>query len=178
MKITLPRLKAILLYFCDNTDKSLLGKVKLMKLFYFLDFLMVKNYGIPITFDRYVKMEHGPVPSTILNLVDTVETDFDSAELADTITVVREECSDRHRIVGKDHFTKQHEILFSKQELIVMAKVCARFGEMNAKNIEYESHQEAPFQKTEYLNDIDYALAADDPDCLVSKEVIELSLQI
>jgi len=85
MKIPLSKLKAMVLYFCGNTDPRFLGKVKLMKLFYFADFIHVKNFGSPITYDNYVRMEHGPIPSVILNLIDAVDGDVDSAELADII---------------------------------------------------------------------------------------------
>ena len=54
MKIPMPKLKAILLYFGTYTDNRFLGKVKLMKLFYFLDFMHVKKYGTPVTYDTYV----------------------------------------------------------------------------------------------------------------------------
>ena len=72
MKIPLSKLKAMLLFFASNTNPALLGKVKLMKLFYFCDFMNIKKYGAPITFDNYVHLEHGPIPSTIMNLVSLI----------------------------------------------------------------------------------------------------------
>jgi hypothetical protein len=66
----IPKLKAMIRYFATYTDPRSLGKKKLMKLFYFADFEHVKKYASPITFDNYVHLEHGPVPSTILNLVN------------------------------------------------------------------------------------------------------------
>ena len=85
MNIPVPKLKAILLYFANYTNSRFLGKVKLMKLFYFLDFLHVKKYGAPITYDTYVNLVHGPIPSAIKNLIDTADDDFDNSILADTI---------------------------------------------------------------------------------------------
>src|SRR5258708_29401514 len=86
MNLPIAKLKAILLYFANYTDTTFLGKVKLMKLFYFLDFMHLKTYGSPVTFDNYVNMEHGPIPSYIKNLVDTSTDDMDSSALADTIS--------------------------------------------------------------------------------------------
>ncbi|NCN39598.1 MAG: SocA family protein, partial [Candidatus Aenigmarchaeota archaeon] len=77
MKIPTAKLKAILLYFCNYTDTTFLGKTKLMKLFYFADFTHLKQFGSPITYDTYVKLEHGPIPSTIKSLVDTACENID-----------------------------------------------------------------------------------------------------
>ena len=79
MKIPKTKLKAMLRYFCTNTNPSFLGKTKLMKLFYFADFLHVKKYGVPITYDTYIRLEHGPVPSKILNLVNSIIDDNEQA---------------------------------------------------------------------------------------------------
>ena len=57
--ITLDKIKSIKIYFAKNTNSQYLGKVKLMKLFYFLDFTHVKDYGIPVTYDTYYKLETG-----------------------------------------------------------------------------------------------------------------------
>ena len=178
MKIPLAKLKAILIYFGNNTDPRFLGKVKLMKLFYFLDFTHVKTYGSPITYDRYMKMEHGPIPSTILNLVDAVDDDLDNAELADTIKIEKAAGSDMHRISPTRLFTEYDRGYFSETELEVLAKVCARFGDKTGRVIEEASHKEAPWTKTAFLEEIPYTLATEDNDCLVDKETIELALSL
>ena len=104
MSIPLLKLKAILLYFCQNTDPKFLGKVKLMKLFYFLDFTHVKKYGSPVTFDTYVHLEHGPIPSTIKNLIDDACDDIDHSILADTIYCENVEGISMKRILSKRAF--------------------------------------------------------------------------
>ena len=87
MMIPIKKLKAVILFFGTHTDTKFLGKVKLMKLFYFLDFMHVKNYGSPVTYDNYINLEHGPIPSAIKNLVDTATDDVDNSLLADTISI-------------------------------------------------------------------------------------------
>ena len=66
MKISETKVKRMILYFAQRTDATLLGKTKLMKLFYFSDFRHVKKYLTPITNDVYVNLEHGPVSSAII----------------------------------------------------------------------------------------------------------------
>jgi len=178
MKISLPKLKAILLYFGNSTDRKFLGKVKLMKLFYFLDFMHVKKYGAPVTYDTYVNLEHGPIPSAIKNLVDTADDDIDSSVLADTISFERLEGENIHRIIPSRKFTESDKKHFSLNELDILKRVCERFGDKNTKYIEDTSHGEAPWQKTKFSNQIPYTLAVDDDDCLVSEEEIETILKI
>jgi uncharacterized phage-associated protein len=172
--IPLRKLKAIILYFCSHTDNKFLGKVKLMKLFYFADFGHLKKYGAPITFDTYVKLEHGPIPSTIKNLVDTASDDIDNSELVDTISIEKPEGTDMCRIIGLRKFSEADAKLFSRAELETLKEVCIRFGDKNTKNIEDSSHNEAAWQKTNLLDPIPYTLASDDKDCRVSKEELEL----
>lgn len=174
MNISLPKLKALFLYFCHNTDKKFLGKTKLMKLFYFLDFMHLKNYGTPVTYDKYVHLEHGPIPSVIKNLVDSVANDIDNALLADTINIEQPDGAETHRIVPCRQFTKKDEKYFSLTELETLKKVCLQFGDTNTKYIEDASHKEAPWRKTELLEEIPYNLAAEDSDCKMTKEELEL----
>ena len=145
-----------------------------MKLFYFADFMHLKKYGAPITFDNYVNLEHGPIPSAIKNLVDTASDDIDNSILADTISIERPEGTDMCRIIGLRKFTAEDTKIFSPAELDVLKKVCIRFGDKNTKFIEEASHSEAPWRGTSFLDQIPYTLALGDDDCQTSKEELEL----
>jgi uncharacterized phage-associated protein len=178
MNIPLAKLKAILLFFGNYTDTKFLGKVKLMKLFYFLDFMHVKKYGTPITYDTYVNLEHGPIPSGIKNLVDTASDDVDDSILADTISFETPQGTRMCRVIPSRKFTEKDEKLFSKSEMEILNVVCQRFKDSNTKTIEQASHDEAPWKETSLLDAIPYTLAAKDPDCIVSFADIELALRL
>ena len=178
MQMPLVKLKAMLKYFCSNTDPRLLGKTKLMKLFYFADFMYVKHYGTPITYDRYIHLEHGPVPSKILNLVNSVADEGEDAILSDTIIIKRYSSSSLQKIKCIKEFDENDEKLFSKKELETLEHTCKRFKDKGAKYLEELSHKEAPWEKTRELEEIPYTLAASDPDCLVEEEDIKLLTQI
>jgi len=178
MKIPLSKLKAMVLFFACNTDKRLLGKTKLMKLFYFTDFGHVKEYGSPITWDNYVKLEHGPVPTVIKNMVDSVEDDVDNSFLSDTISIEKSEGNYLYRIVPLRNFTENDKKYFSEDELSTMKNVCLRFGDKNTKEIVDASHKESAWTQSRPFQDISYSLATEDSDCKVSKEDIELLLKI
>ncbi len=180
MNIPIAKLKAIILFFCNYTDEKFLGKVKLMKLFYFLDFMHVKKYGAPVTYDTYVNLEHGPIPSAIKNLVDTASDDVDNSILSDIMEFETREVSKgiMYRVVPTREFTEKDKGYFSESELDILNKVCERFGNSNTKFIEDASHKESPWSKTKLLETIPYSLAAKDTDCLVSEEEINLLLEV
>jgi len=178
MKIPISKLKAILLYFANYTDPKFLGETKLMKLIYFLDFMHVKNYGTPVTYDTYVNLEHGPIPSTIKNLVDTARNDIDNSFLADTISIEPVPNFNMWRITKKRDFTEQDKNLFSETELEILNRVASKYGDKVTSYVEDASHKEAPWSMTRQLDAIPYTLAANDPDCLVTEEEIRFATEI
>ena len=95
-----------------------------MKLFYFLDFMHLKKYGTPVTYDTYVKLEHGPIPSFIKNLIDTATDDIDSSMLSDTIHIERPVGTDMYRVLPNRHFTEADKGYFSETELEILEQVC------------------------------------------------------
>lgn len=177
MKIPLSKLKAMILFFGSYTDKRLLGKVKLMKLFYFADFCHLKKHGSPITWDTYINLEHGPIPSGIKNLVDDAE-DLDASKLSDTIKIEKIENGYLHRVVPMRNFSESDKKYFSETEMSIMKDVCDRFFDKNTKEIEETSHKESAWKETSFLDMIPYSMALKDEDCQISKEEIDLMIKI
>lgn len=177
MQIPLVKLKAILLYFGNNTEY--LGKIKLMKLFYFLDFMHLKQYGAPVTYDTYVHLEKGPIPSTIKNLIDEAIECGEDSSIADVIHFETPPNTQRMiKLIANREFTEQDKKHFSDTEFEILQKVCAIYGNSTMDKIKEASHKEAPYRKTNYLDEIPYYLAADDPDSQVTKEDIELFMKL
>jgi uncharacterized phage-associated protein len=176
MKLPLEKVKAMVLYFAEHTEPRFLGKTKLMKLFYFADFGYVKKHGVPMTFDKYKNMEHGPVPTTIYGLVSSTYSEPDESLLSDIIEF--KELSGIHKIVPTQEFTSTHRKLFSIAELKMLGEVCQRFNTSNAREIEEASHKENPWSSTELLDDIPYNLATKDKDSETSKDEVDLAMQI
>lgn len=176
MKISLQKLKAMLLYFANNTNPIKLGKVKLMKLFYFADFEHVRAYGAPITYDTYKHYEHGPIPSTIKNLVDTLCDTPEDSVLSDTIKCQKKEKI--HLIKTARKMTESDLNLFSRAELRTLESVARRFYNARAKDIEDESHRDKAWLETEMLEDIPYKLAFDGKPANSSEEDLEVLLKL
>lgn len=178
MKMPLAKLKAMLRYFCSNTDPQLLGKTKLMKLFYFSDFDHLRKYGSPITFDTYYHLERGPVPSTILNLVNSVVDNEESSILSDTIYIEQTPISKLQKINCRERFTERDMDYFSQLELETMAEVCRRFSNKTTKYIVEVSHNEAPWANTKETDKIPYSLATNDPELKQDIEFLEKRMAV
>lgn len=174
MNIPLPKLKALLKYICDNTNHNFLGVTKLMKLLYFIDFTHIKKYGVSITNDTYCRLERGPVPTRIKNLIDGISVDPEWSALSDLISIEKREDRIMHKVKCNEHFTEDDRDYFSPLEMNTIEIVCKRFANANTKTIVDASHNEAAWKKTPEFGEIDYTLAADDVDCIVSKEDIKL----
>mgnify|MGYP001596291623 FL=1 len=123
-------------------------------------------------------MEHGPIPSTILNLVNNVIDHIDSAELADTISIEPQKNYNMYRILPTRIFTERDRDYLSETEMDILKKVCVRFGDKNTEFIEKASHREAAWKETTFLQEIPYTLAANDPDSKAQKEDIELLVKL
>ena len=61
-KINEKKYKNAVLFFAKKIQNGTLGKLKLMKLLYFLDFDFFEKYGRSVTGDEYLRFEYGPVP--------------------------------------------------------------------------------------------------------------------
>jgi uncharacterized phage-associated protein len=151
-------------YFYENTNQSYLGKTKLMKLFYFADFSHLRKYGNPITYDRYFHFERGPVPGTILNLVNSVVDNEESAILADTIYIEKSPSSSMQKIKCHNNFSEEDENYFSENELKTLEEVCKVFSEKDTRYIVAASHNEDSWLKTKLAESIPYSLATSDPE--------------
>ncbi|EKD94605.1 MAG: hypothetical protein ACD_26C00020G0001 [uncultured bacterium] len=176
MVIPLTKIKAILLYFSNHT--KYLGKIKLMKLFYFLDFMHVKEYGLPVTFDTYYHLEKGPIPSFIMNLVDEASEDGKET-LSDIIRFQRPKNTKRMiKALPVRKFKEKDAQIFLGSELDTLKKVCERFYNAKADHIKEASHKEAPWKETRMSQIIPYSLAGKDPDSKFTEQEIELSVKI
>lgn len=178
MKIPIPKLKAMMRFFGTYTDERLLGKTKLMKLFYFVDFEHTRKFGSPITYDDYYHLDHGPIPSVIKNLVDEVDDDFDNATLSDTISIEQRDGSALKRISSARKFSEKDLKYFSDTEMQTMKAISKRFETATAKEIEKASHEEAPWQETRFGEKISYLLALKGAESNVKEEEVSLFLNI
>jgi len=123
-------------------------KIKLFKLLYFADKRHLLTYGRPIIGDRYIKMDHGPVPSKGYNLVKRDErANAEDQELFDAYVTVQ----------GNDLKTVNPPNLayLSETEIEVLDEVVREYGLLTAGQLSKLSHRDPAWMNAELNSDMD-----------------------
>lgn len=63
----------LLIYIINYVGARMLGKTKLYKILFFVDWESIKLYGASITNDKYLKYPMGPVPENAWSLISTLK---------------------------------------------------------------------------------------------------------
>ena len=146
------KLQQVILYFLEHINNVHLGRTKLMKLLYFVDFDHFEKHGQSVTGAVYRKLPHGPYPKDAEKLIKRMKE----------AGLVREVKTDhrgyaQHRLITLN--AKFDVSQFSGAELQTLEKVATDWMDATAAQIEAATHSEAPWASTEDGKAIDYELA-------------------
>jgi uncharacterized phage-associated protein len=147
-------------YFANNTNE--LYVTKLLKLFYYLDFISYKMRGAPVTNDTYLKLPYGPVPSAIKNEIDILSVEnilgkeFKS-QLSSYIKLERELDSNGRKVISNKN--KYNLRKLSNFELDLIKKLAKTFKNTKATILSKRTHREKPWLSTSDNSIINYKLA-------------------
>ena len=145
-------MQQVILYFLERINNVTLGRTKLMKLLYFVDFDHLEKYGRAVTGGVYRKLPHGPYPKDAEKLVKRMETDG----LVKQIKVPVGDYA-QHRLITLG--AKFDPNLFTGTEMQTLEKVATDWADATAAQIEAATHAEAPWAGTQAGKVIDYELA-------------------
>lgn len=116
------------------------------KIFYFADKEHFLDWGRPISGDRYIAMEHGPVPSNIYDLLkpDSGQPD----EIADEIyrLVVINQDGNKRRVFSR--MTNKDEGL-SRSDKEYLSEFFKTYGSMSFSRLRHISHLEEAYRSAE-----------------------------
>jgi uncharacterized phage-associated protein len=146
------KLQQVILYFLEHINNVHLGRTKLMKLLYFVDFNHYEAHGKPVTGATYRKLPHGPYPKDAEKLIRRMEKVGLLREVR-----VNHKGFTQHRLLtlaGKFDSAK-----FSGAELQTLERVAADWADATAQQIEAATHREAPWAGTADGKKIDYEMA-------------------
>jgi uncharacterized phage-associated protein len=113
------------------------------KVFFFADRAHFLDWGRPISGDRYVAMEHGPVPSFVYDLLkkDSGEPDEIEDDLSSRVIRRREE--------NKIHFYERNDspplAVLSKSDTEYLSDSLVKFGNMSFTAIKRLSHADPAY---------------------------------
>ena len=162
MKVDFEKVGIIASYFADNTDE--LYVTKLLKLFYYLDFISYKMRGAPVTNDVYFKLPYGPVPSAIKNEIDvlSIENVFGAgfkSQLSSFIGLESTADANGKKIVPKKEDYNLRKL--SNSELGLIKELAETFKDTKATTLSRQTHNEKPWKSTSDNSVISYELAQD-----------------
>lgn len=132
-----------ILYFAERINNPTLGKVKLMKLLYFLDFDHLEHYSTLVTGDQYRALPMGPVPIS----ADRVLHDMQAARL---LAIQRVDLGPGYR--RKEEYVPLRPYdpkVFSVTELDVLNSVALKWEHHSREEIVHATHGEPPWKFTE-----------------------------
>jgi uncharacterized phage-associated protein len=122
-------------------------KGKACKLVFLVDHLHLVRYGRPVTGDWFTAMDHGPVPSNTLNLLNAVEEGLRTSEAA--IALIEHLNLDRRYKYPRMSATEPLRIdSLSRSDSKVLKEVIEKYGQMTFKQLralthEYEAYKAA-----------------------------------
>jgi uncharacterized phage-associated protein len=153
---TREKLLNAIIFFLKKTQKC--GKLKLLKLLYFLDFIHFKQTGRSVTGLKYFAWEKGPVPPDLFYELGDPKDD-----LRDHVAILPSAPGEFLQMKPRKKFDPK---FFSKRELRIMTKIADIFKEANADDMMEVSHlPNEPWDKTKkskgLSSEIDYMLSLD-----------------
>ena len=151
-KLNEEKYKNIILFFANKIKNGTLGKLKIMKLLYFLDFDFFEKYGKPVTGDEYLRFDNGPVPrmaEKILKAMNGLEVRISNRKIANDL-------HDQQHIEPLKFYEMN---IFSREELMMMEEVDDKWEKFSGSEMKNASHGEAPWIATKPNDVIDYNLA-------------------
>jgi uncharacterized phage-associated protein len=147
------KLQQIILFFLERINNHHLGRTKLMKLLYFVDFDHYEKHERSITGAEYRKFPHGPYPQDADKIIETMKR----LEQVREVKVAHNQYAQNRLITLNARFDPS---LFSGEELQTLERVAVRWADATASQIEAATHNEAPWAATGNGKIIDYEMAA------------------
>ena len=152
VKINEKKYRNVVLFFAKKVRNGTLGKLKMMKLLYFLDFDFFEKYGKSVTGDSYLRFENGPVPQ----MAEKILKEMTGKDIKITRQKIADGYNDRQLIEPLKDFDLN---LFTKEELTMLEEVAEKWEKLSGSEMKMATHGEAPWIATEPNGVIDYNLA-------------------
>lgn len=150
MAINENKYRNAILYFASHINN--LGKVKLMKLFYYLDFDHYEQFGTSVTGDEYRHYPMGPVPINAEAVVERMVTDEQLLVTEENVGLRNLQC----RYQPLRHYDVS---VFSPTEVEMLCAVAEKWQHHSGGEMVRAVHGEPPWLETDDWAVIDYRLA-------------------
>lgn len=147
--MNIKKITTILAYLSKKIDR--LTKLKALKIIYFIDKFHLMEYGRSVLTLDYKKLQYGPVPEQILNIIDNPNAlkPSDHNYLEEYI----EFAQDKYRTISAK---KPPDLLeLSKSELKIIDKVINEYGHKTPKELVDITHKELAWINAPWYSRLD-----------------------
>jgi uncharacterized phage-associated protein len=152
VKINEKKYKNAIVFFAKRIQNGTLGKLKMMKLLYYLDFDFFEKYGSSVTGDEYLRFENGPVP----HMAEKLIKEMDGKQIRITKRKMGSGYNDQHHIEALADFDVN---VFTKEEVLMLEEIASKWEKFTGAEMKSATHGEAPWIATKPNEIIDYNLA-------------------
>lgn len=152
-KINKSLYKQAVLYFIKYCNNQYLGKTKLNKLLYYLDFISYRDFGSSATGDIYIHKDYGPVPASVDNILAELSL---AGDIETSITDYLDGETYNFKITRENSL---NEDAFSEEQKNLLRNICDEFSSWSTDKIVNQTHLEAPwfYSKPYEIVNFDYA---------------------
>lgn len=144
--------QAILFVLNSKANNGLLGKVKLFKLLYYIDFDHYQAFNTPITGDTYYKRQYGPVGVNAEDLLQEMQAE-------ELIAIKRRSVGNYEQYVFKALADPNPPEYWGKSEFEVLNHVVDTWTNHRTGEIVTATHGEVPWRAVDISEEIPYSLA-------------------
>jgi uncharacterized phage-associated protein len=141
----------VILFFLNRFNNETMGRTKLAKILYFVDFGFYEKHGRSLTGDMYVKYPHGPMPSEIGSLIREM--------IKHRLAKPRRVRFHGHPQDRLDALSEPDMTVFTPEEIAMLEQIGREFESSTAKDVEQISHHETPWLVADDGDYISYELA-------------------
>ena len=146
-KLNFDKIIDVVNYFANSKEMFALYKVKLMKLFWYADFLSFKRHGHSITGMVYMSQKMGALPLAHKTIVNLNGINYEEVEFEDGMGIKFIESEERGYIY------------LTQNDKDVLDTVINIFGKYTTKEIINKMHKEVAYEETKLNDIIDYKYA-------------------
>ena len=134
------------------------------KIFYWAEKDHLNRYGRPILGDRYIAMEHGPVPSLVYNLLK--QDQGTDAELMSSFNEKVEIRQGQRSYVHLREGAQVNEKVLSRTDIECLRASIDRYADLQITQLRQMTHEEEAYEEAGLNSEIDYEkmIAKDTPD--------------
>ena len=150
-KINEKKYKNAVLFFANKIRNGTLGKLKIMKLLYYLDFDFFEKYGRSVTGDQYLRFELGPVP----RMAEKILKEMEGKQIKLMKRKVADGYKDQQHIEPLVEFDPK---AFTNEEILMLEEIADKWEKFTGTEMKNASHGEAPWIAAKPNEVIDYNL--------------------